>query len=196
MVYKLLIYFLNLILISLWVGRKIDWSFYGFLKQQIFCFNLKWKRILVLMVVWVSFLLLQVIKASLSLFFPVHITTLFNYFVFKSFLCWPAEWCKSMQCMVLGAFHLTGNDDNSNLHEHKLSLITTCYGMGSINLSFMHLFSFCFSSLLHLWCLAMKQWSCTRITKRGWVQETQNSYARLQLNGPRCTLCSVHSVES
>ncbi|WJX61821.1 hypothetical protein P8452_46875 [Trifolium repens] len=29
---------------------------------QIFCSNLKWKRILVLMVVWVSFLLLQVIK--------------------------------------------------------------------------------------------------------------------------------------
>ncbi|QCD97996.1 glucuronyl/N-acetylglucosaminyl transferase EXT2 [Vigna unguiculata] len=32
--------------------------------MQIFCFNLKWKRILVLMVVWVSFLLLQVIKAK------------------------------------------------------------------------------------------------------------------------------------
>ncbi|KAJ1418886.1 Transmembrane protein [Sesbania bispinosa] len=30
--------------------------------MQIFCFNLRWKRILVLMVVWVSFLLLQVIK--------------------------------------------------------------------------------------------------------------------------------------
>ncbi|CAJ2632473.1 unnamed protein product [Trifolium pratense] len=30
--------------------------------MQIFCSNLKWKRILVLMVVWVSFLLLQVIK--------------------------------------------------------------------------------------------------------------------------------------
>ncbi|KAI5425671.1 hypothetical protein KIW84_031477 [Lathyrus oleraceus] len=30
--------------------------------MQIFCSNLKWKRILVLMVVWVSFLLLQIIK--------------------------------------------------------------------------------------------------------------------------------------
>ncbi|XP_019444293.1 PREDICTED: uncharacterized protein LOC109348350 [Lupinus angustifolius] len=30
--------------------------------MQILCFNLRWKRILVLMIVWVSFLLLQVIK--------------------------------------------------------------------------------------------------------------------------------------
>ncbi|XP_027941512.1 sulfite exporter TauE/SafE family protein 4-like [Vigna unguiculata] len=34
--------------------------------MQIFCFNLKWKRILVLMVVWVSFLLLQVIKNTVE----------------------------------------------------------------------------------------------------------------------------------
>ncbi|KAG2406130.1 Sulfite exporter TauE/SafE family protein [Vigna angularis] len=34
--------------------------------MQIFCFNLKWKRILVLMVVWVSFLLLQVTKNTVE----------------------------------------------------------------------------------------------------------------------------------
>ncbi|KAF9680196.1 hypothetical protein SADUNF_Sadunf06G0096100 [Salix dunnii] len=34
-------------------------------KMQILCFNLKWKRLLVLFLVWLSFLLLQVIKASL-----------------------------------------------------------------------------------------------------------------------------------
>ncbi|XP_054820268.1 sulfite exporter TauE/SafE family protein 4 [Prosopis cineraria] len=34
--------------------------------MQILCFNLRWKRILVLMIVWVSFLLLQVIKNELK----------------------------------------------------------------------------------------------------------------------------------
>lgn len=32
--------------------------------QQILLFNLRWKRILVLLLVWVAFLLLQIIKAS------------------------------------------------------------------------------------------------------------------------------------
>ncbi|KAG4916409.1 hypothetical protein JHK87_053966 [Glycine soja] len=35
--------------------------------MQIFCFNLKWKRILILMFVWVSFLLLQVIKNDVKI---------------------------------------------------------------------------------------------------------------------------------
>ncbi|KAE9585418.1 putative ribosomal protein L24e [Lupinus albus] len=33
--------------------------------MQILCFNLRWKRILVLMIVWLSFLLLQIIKSML-----------------------------------------------------------------------------------------------------------------------------------
>ncbi|KAI5395801.1 hypothetical protein KIW84_062110 [Lathyrus oleraceus] len=35
--------------------------------MQILCFNLKWKRILVLLAVWISFLLIQIIKASFPL---------------------------------------------------------------------------------------------------------------------------------
>nr|KYP70955.1 hypothetical protein KK1_010197 [Cajanus cajan] len=63
---------------------KPDFLSFCFLPQtlkQILCFNLKWKRILILMAVWVSFLSLQMIKASLSLS-PTHVTSLFTFCFF------------------------------------------------------------------------------------------------------------------
>ncbi|KAG6771807.1 hypothetical protein POTOM_023199 [Populus tomentosa] len=48
-------------------------------KMQILCFNLKWKRLLILFLVWTSFLLLQVIKASLPPP-PLSVPNIFIYF--------------------------------------------------------------------------------------------------------------------